>query len=144
MIGAILHAQLRSMQFGRGSLFGLVAGVIWYGIWTMLAVLAGVMTADAPARALRQFMPLALAGVCAYWQLIPMVSASLGASLDMKKLLAYPVPHRQLFLVEVLLRLTTGVEMLLLLTGGLIGLCRNRTAGGAAALPRMLLATVIF
>src|SRR5213075_955104 len=56
----------------------------------------------------------------------------------------YPVPHRQLFLVEVLLRLTTGVEMLLLLTGGLIGLSRNPAAGGLAAFPRMLLAILIF
>jgi ABC-2 type transport system permease protein len=140
MIAAILHAQWRSMQFGRGSVFGIIASVIWYGIWTLLALLAAFIAADAPADALRQHLPFALAGICAYWQLIPMVSASLGASLDMKKLLAYPVPHRQLFLVEVLLRLTTALEMLLLLTGGLVGLCRNPEAGGVAALPRMLLA----
>jgi ABC-2 type transport system permease protein len=82
--------------------------------------------------------------VCAYWQLIPLVSASLGASLDMKKLLAYPVPHGHLFLVEVMLRLTTGVEMLLVLAGLLIGLGRNPAAGGVAALPRMFLALLIF
>jgi len=132
------------MQFVRGSLFGILAGLIWYGIWTMLAVMTAMMAADAPMEPLRQFLPLGLAGVCAYWQLIPMVSASLGASLDMKKLLAYPVPHRQLFLVEVLLRLTTGVEMLLLLAGLLAGLSRNPDAGGLTALPHMLFAILLF
>ena len=56
---------------------------------------------------------------------MPVISASMGFGLDMRKLLVYPVPHGKLFLVEVLLRLTTGVEMLMVLAGGTIGLLRN-------------------
>jgi hypothetical protein len=32
----------------------------------------------------------------AYWQLMPVVSASWGGA-DLKKLLAYPIPHGKLF-----------------------------------------------
>ena len=61
-----------------------------------------------------------------------MMSASMGASLDFRKLLVYPIPHRKLFLIEVLLRLTTCVEMLLVMAGGLAGLLLNPAAGGWA------------
>src|SRR6185503_14234594 len=91
-----------------------------------------------------QMVPLGLAGVCAYWQFFPMVSASLGASLDMRKLRVYPIPHRHLFFVEVLLRLTTAIEMLIALAGGAIGLARNPEAGGPAAIPRTFLALLLF
>ena len=51
--------------------------------------------------------------------------ASVGASLDIRKLLMYPIPHRQLFGVEVLLRTTSGIEMLLLVTGASLGTLFN-------------------
>jgi ABC-2 type transport system permease protein len=79
-----------------------------------------------------------------YWQLAPIVSASLGASLDIKKLLIYPVPHRKLFVIEVLLRLTTCAEMLLVITGSLIGLFRNPQFGGIVAAPRLVLPFLLF
>jgi ABC-2 type transport system permease protein len=51
--------------------------------------------------------------------------ASMGSSLDTKKLLVYPIPTGQLFTLEVVLRISTGVEMLLLVTGAGIGLLLN-------------------
>ena len=60
-------------------------------------------------------LPWAFLAICAYWQMMPILSASMGAGLDLRKLMVYPVPHRQLFLVEVLLRFTSGAEMLLVL-----------------------------
>src|SRR5204862_166801 len=72
------------------------------------------------------------------------VSASLGASLDLKKLLIYPVPHQKLFMIEVLLRLTTCAEMLLLLAGSMTGLLRNPTFGGMAAAPRIIAPFLLF
>lgn len=143
MISAILRAQFLSMRFGRGSPIAIVAGVVWYGMWTLLAIAAGGITAEAGAAELPHLLTTGLAAVCAYWQLVPMLSASLGASLDMRKLLPYPVPHARLFLVEVLLRLTTGVEMLLVLAGGLTGLCMNPALGGVAALPRFGIALLL-
>ncbi len=51
--------------------------------------------------------------------------ASTGSALDIRKLLVYPIPHRELFTLEVLLRISTGVEMLLLLGGSFAGLLLN-------------------
>ena len=51
---------------------------------------------------------------------------------------------RKLFLVEVLLRLTNGAEMLLVLGGGLIGLARNPLCGGWASAPRLLACALLF
>ena len=60
-----------------------------------------------------------------YWQIIPILMVSTGMSLDLRKLVAYPIPQSQLFAIEVLLRITTAGEMLLMLCGALIGLLRN-------------------
>ena len=51
--------------------------------------------------------------VMLYWQLAPVISARFGASLDLRKLLAYPIPHGSLFFVEMLLRVTNCAEMLM-------------------------------
>jgi hypothetical protein len=83
-------------------------------------------------------LPTGLLLIFLYWQLAPLISASLGASLDLKKLLIYPVPHRKLFVIEVLLRLTTCAEMLLILAGSVAGLLRNPTFGGVSRAPRLI------
>ena len=46
-----------------------------------------------------------------------------GAALDLRKLLTFPIPEKRLFRLEILLRLSANVEMLILLTaltGGLV------------------------
>ena len=146
MIAAILRAQLLSMRIGarRGAIFSAITGVIWYGIWCAVAIAAYVLAWSTGPASLQRLLPLGFLGVCAYWQLIPVVSASMGAGLDMRKLLVYPVPHDKLFLVEILLRFTTGAEMVLVLIGGSIGLLRNPAAGGWHGLPRILLAMLVF
>jgi ABC-2 type transport system permease protein len=134
VILAILRAQWLSMQVARrGRIAAAIVGLIWYGMWTLAAWAAGLAIAGADARELRIFLPLGLAGVFAYWQLMPIASASMGASLDLRKLLAYPIPHAKLFTVEVLLRLTTAIEMLIVLAGGLVGLAANPRAGAWGA-----------
>jgi len=45
-----------------------------------------------------------------YWQVVPLMLATTGSSLDLRKLRAYPIPDSQLFSIEVLLRVTAGVE----------------------------------
>ena len=82
--------------------------------------------------------------ICAYWQMMPILSASMGAGLDLRKLLVYPVPHRKLFLVEVLLRFTSGAEMLLVLAGVMAGLAANAETGGWTRIPRLLAVALIF
>ncbi len=146
MIAAILRAQLQSMRFGgrRGAVFSAITGIIWYGIWTALAFAGAVIVATAEPTMLRQYLPLGFLGVCAYWQLIPILTASVGSGLDLRKLLIYPIPQGRLFLVEVLLRLTTGAEMVLVLLGGGAGLLRNTASGGWPQVPRVVCALSIF
>jgi ABC-2 type transport system permease protein len=51
--------------------------------------------------------------------------ATTGSSLDLRKLRAYPIPQGQLFSIEVLLRVTAGIEMVLALTGMTVGALLN-------------------
>jgi len=151
MIAAILRAQWLSMRSfrlnsrRRSAVFSLITAFIWYGFWAFLALTAEefMSSADA-AEAIRIGLPAGLMLVFAYWQLAPIISASLGASLDLKKLLIYPVPHRKLYVIEVLLRLTTCAEMLLMLTGAMTGLVRNPLFGGATAVPRIVAPMLVF
>jgi len=151
MILAVLRAQwlsMRSFQIDsrrRGAIFSLMTGLIWYGFWAFLAQAAQVFVATAEnSPALPSALPAGLMFVFLYWQLAPLVSASLGASLDLKKLLVYPIPHGKLFVVEVLLRLTTCGEMVLFLAGVMVGLFRNPMFGGIHAAPRVLLPFAVF
>ncbi len=68
----------------------------------------------------------------------------MGAGLDLRKLMMFPLPHRRLFLVELLLRLSSGIEMVIVLLGGGAGLVTNRTYGGLAAVPRIGLPLLVF
>jgi len=151
MIRAILRAQWRSMHIfrlssgRRGAVFSVIIAVLWYGFWTALAAVAEQLTAAPQLRAqIKSWLPAGLLGVCAYWQLAPLASATMGASLDLRKLLVYPVPRRSLFLVEILLRITTCAESLLLLAGAAIGLLRNPAFGGWRAFARVPLAVILF
>ena len=110
----------------------------------MVGFAAFDFTSAAPASLLRAYLPGGFLIVFLYWQVAPMMSASMGASLDFRKLLVYPIPHHKLFLIEVLLRFTTCVEMLLVMAGGLAGLLLNPAAGGWAALPRLAPAALLF
>jgi ABC-2 type transport system permease protein len=142
MIAAILRAQFLSMRMAgrRGAFFSLITGIVWYGIWTAVSFAAWFTLAQAQAGELRIWVPVGLLGICFYWQAMPILSASMGSSLDMRKLLVYPAPHSRLFLVELLLRLTTGIEMVMVMVGGGLGLVGNRSivgAAGAGAAPFM-------
>jgi len=151
VIAAILRAQwlsMRSFRLGsrrRSAIISIITALIWYGFWTILALMAEQFTASAEAIDLiRTGLPTGLMLIFLYWQLAPIVSASLGASLDLKKLLIYPVPHRKLFVIEVLLRLTTCAEMLLVLAGSVTGLLLNPAYGGMAAAPRIVAPFLLF
>jgi ABC-2 type transport system permease protein len=129
---AIVWAQWRSTRnhLPRANVGGLVfTGVltaVWYGAFAYLAVLAGILLSRrSEVEAFHKLLPAALLLVFLFWQVIPVLLTSMGASLDLRKLLVYPIPNRALFTVEALLRISTGVEMLLLLTGAAIGLLLN-------------------
>lgn len=129
---AILWAQWRTLRnyFPRSNKAGLFfSGLLtasWYAIFGYLAFLAAFLLAKPEEiDGFRKILPAAMLMCFLYWQLIPVLMASLGSSLDMRKLLVYPIPTGQLFTLEVLLRISTGIEMCLLMTGAGIGLLLN-------------------
>jgi ABC-2 type transport system permease protein len=146
MIAAILRAQMLSMRpvSSRGAGLGIVTAVFWYGFWFFVSCTAGFLAAHASKDMLAYALPVALMGVCIYWQAMPVLSASMGSSLDMRKLMVYPTPHEQLFVIELLLRLVSGIEMQMVLAGGAVGLLRNRALGGLAAMPLLVLGILLF
>ena len=130
---AIVWAQWRSTRnhFPRANLGGMLftglLTTIWYGAFAYLAVLAGILLSQpGEVESFHKILPAALLVCFLYWQVIPVLLTSMGASLDLRKLLVYPIPQRALFAIEVILRVSTGVEMLLILTGAGIGLLLNR------------------
>lgn len=151
MIRAILWAQWRSMRTlrvgtrARGALFSAITGLIFYGFWGLIAYAAQAFFANSENNDLFKLsLPMGLAVVMLYWQVAPVISASLGASLDLKKLIVYPIPRERLFTVEILLRFTSCFEMLIALFGILSGLLRNSVIGGWKAAPRLVIATLLF
>ena len=146
MIAAILRAQLLSMRpvSSRGFGLGFLVYFLWYGFWLFVSWTAAFFAADASAAMLRYSLPIGLMAVCFYWQAMPVLSASMGSSLDLRKLLVYPAPHQKLFQVEVLLRFASGMEMQMVLAGAVIGLLRNPASGGLRALPPVAAAIAIF
>src|SRR6267154_445049 len=131
-VGAIIWAQWRTLRnylprsnkitFWLTGLFGLV----WYGGFAFLAVFAGILFSQADEfNFIHAALPTALLMCFLYWQLIPVLMASMGSSLEIKKLLVYPIPRGKLFTLEVMLRVSTGLEMILLLAGTAIGLMLN-------------------
>jgi ABC-2 type transport system permease protein len=129
---AILAAQWRAMlnfyrkpQMG-GYWVGTVVFVVWYLILTGLAVLVALALARPKALSFfREYGAFALLAGFLYWQVVPVFLASTGLSLDLRKLKVYPIPLSQLFHIEVLLRLSTGIDVLIIMAGAGVGLMMN-------------------
>ena len=129
---AILWAQCRILLHFRsgGNLpSAALSGLIllgWFGLWSFIAAALGMLAAQPDAkRMLEQALPAALLLGCVLWQVVPLLTASQGATLELKKLLVYPIPPGQLFFVDVALRVTGGLEMILLAAGLTVGLLSN-------------------
>jgi ABC-2 type transport system permease protein len=133
-IAAIISAQLRITRnhlprTNIGAvLLGLV-GLIWYGGFVTLAVVFSLLLAETPIQPLQKWLPIGLLGVFAFWQLVPLFTLAGGWSLQLNRLLPYPIRHRTLFTIEVFLRITTAPEMIIVLIGALVGLLRNPAIG---------------
>jgi ABC-2 type transport system permease protein len=131
MIFAILRAQLlslRGMGMTRGAArwFGVLPSVLYYGFWAFAAfAIFTFCRMDSDAKVLESVLPAGLFGVFVYWQIAPVITASMGASLNLQKLIVYPISLDKLFAVEVMLRFFTVGEMLLIVTGGAGGLIWN-------------------
>jgi ABC-2 type transport system permease protein len=144
-----LWAQWRSTRnlLTRGGKGGMLVTVftyvLWYSSWAAAAAGAYLLTSGAvPLAILHRILPSGLFFVCFFWQMFPLMLASQGAYLDLPRLLVYPIPQRQLFLLEVALRISTGLEMLLVAAGLAAGLAAN--PGIPALAPLFIAILVVF
>ncbi len=127
---AILWAQWKSIRnhfpkAGTSDTISIIVTCLWYGIWILAAISEGLVCAESEPEVLARLLPSGLLLLTIYWQLIPILMVSTGLSLDLRRLAVYPVPHSQLFTIEVLLRVTTAAEMLFMVAGAFIGLLFN-------------------
>jgi len=131
---AILWAQYRTILnfYRKPQMGGYWAGTIIMSVWYLMLALGGVGLAALLGKVKPSDFPgfelvltFAMLAAFLYWQVVPVFLASTGMSIESRKLMVYPVPEKQLFLIEVLLRMSTGIEVLLLLTGVFFGLLRN-------------------
>jgi ABC-2 type transport system permease protein len=132
-LGAIVWAQWRTSRnfylraHKGGVVFKWLMGLLWYGMWALGAAGAGFLVSGRiPMAIVERALPGALFLIGFFWQLFPIILASQGAFLDMRRLLVYPIPDSQLFLLETVLRITTAIEMMLVSVGLMIGLLFNR------------------
>ncbi len=146
-IRALLSLQRKAMvnafreHAGRNGIgVSILISALWYGVWLSLAGICWVTPHYIGVADIEEALPGLLLFAMGYWQLSPIVTLSLGVSIDMRKLTYYPVPTPMLFVVECLLRIWTGLEMIVVLCGLFLGLI---TAGSAH--PALLaLAFVLF
>jgi ABC-2 type transport system permease protein len=129
-VSAILWAQWRVLRnfYARtrgGVLLAAFTSLLWYGGWAAASVLAALLFASAGTDGLLRALPGILLLVFLYWQAIPILMMATGVALDLRRLLAYPIPPGQLFAIEVLLRLSTSAEMVFVTLGIFAGLSLN-------------------
>jgi len=91
--------------------------LLWYGFWGAIGLLFAVIPNLIGSEDLETALPGMFLFIMGYWQLTPLLTLSLGVSLDMRRTRVYPVSTATLFTVECGLRLGTGAEMLLILAG---------------------------
>ncbi len=129
----ILWAQWRTL-FNYSSRGGNTAALVFAGVtyvmWYGFSVLASILVATVISRAASGEELVAMAApvmlfMFGYWQVVPILVASTGVGLDLRRLAVYPVTHRELFGLEVLLRLSTAVEMMLIVFGAAVGILMN-------------------
>ena len=143
-IEAIAWAQWRITRnhlprTGAGAWLMAILGIVWYCGFAAGALGILALLSAAEPQLIETWLPAGLLGVCAFWQIVPLVTLTGGWSLNLKKLQSFPVPINALFHIEVLLRLTTAFEMVLLVVGAFIGLLLNPSLSKPASLFLLIL-----
>lgn len=127
-ITAILTTQWRVMM-NRGAtkvwLMYLLTGLWYLAISAAAVLLAAVIPEMDTRESVNTLITIGLLLGFLYWQFVPVLLVSSGMSLELRRLLVYPIAPQRLFFIEVLLRITTGVEVLILMTGAAVGLWRH-------------------
>jgi ABC-2 type transport system permease protein len=121
-----------------GSVFMGILVFLWYGMFAALGVVFAMAASVIPVAVLRGNLAIGLLAAFLFWQWMPLLSLSGGWSLQLNKLLVYPISSNAFFAIESVLRLTTSPEMVLLVIGATIGLMRNREIPAWAAICLLL------
>lgn len=135
-VRAIVRAQAKGIYnkttnggTRAGRVFYWISMVLWYSGVLFLAWLAATALPEIKGRdTLTTVVSGGLLLAMLFWQFIPVMLATTGISLDLKRLLAYPVAPGRLFAIEVLLRASTGPEVIVIMIGAAIGLIRSPIA----------------
>jgi ABC-2 type transport system permease protein len=140
---AIIWAQFRITRnhlprttFGAVLMWFLTG--LWYAMFVAIAVSAAVGIPYLPMQTLRLALPISLLALFLYNQTIPLFTLSTGWALQINKLQVYPIRDSALFSLEVLLRVTSAPETILVLLGGVVGLARRSDVPAIAALCLLL------
>lgn len=130
----VLYNRVTGGSVGAGRVFYWLSLVVWYGLVVFLAWVAATALPQVRTKEnLNAVTSTILLGATAFWQLMPVMMAASGLSLDLKRLMVYPVSYRKLFLVEALLRVSTGTEVLIVMAGVFVGLARSPLTPGWTA-----------
>ena len=126
-INAIIWAQFRMIrnrlpQTSFGTVLTWLLAVVWYGLYLSIAVVIAAWLPSVPAQALPLYLSEGLLAMLIFWQIFPLMTLSTGWSLDLNQLLIYPIRQSTLLAVDLLLRITTAPEMLIVLVGMSVGL----------------------
>ncbi len=126
---ALADVQLRTLWHslrvseGRGGTFvSLALALLWYGFWLVAAAGLAILPHFIGSEDIITLLPGFLLFMMGYWQISPVLTMSLGVSLEYRKVRVYPISVPTLFLVECVLRLGTGSEVLTILAGLWLGL----------------------
>jgi ABC-2 type transport system permease protein len=135
---ALVNQYLHSSR-GAWIWITLLLLLAWYGLWVFGALAVYALASD-PEKLpmLERALPGGLFLMFGYWQIVPVMLVSSGLSLDLNRLLIYPMPTGRLFGIEVLLRLTTAPEMVIITSGLAVGLAQNPALPWRAPLPLLL------
>jgi ABC-2 type transport system permease protein len=129
-VQAILWAQFRTVRnylprTSLGAALVWLLGAAWYGLFVAIAAGLAASLPHIPLKDLPRSVGLILFFLLLFWQIFPLMTLSSGWSLDVRRLLVYPIRERTLFAIEVLLRITTAPETLIMLAGIIVGLMRH-------------------
>lgn len=125
-------------------MLSIVVGVLWYGMWLTAAAGLFAFAVLSSDQRLERVLPALLFLMFLYWQFSPLLTASMGLSIDIRKMALYPVGVHTLFVVEILLRLMNGLEMVLLLLGLTAGVAARGHPSRLLAIVPALLLFVVF
>jgi ABC-2 type transport system permease protein len=126
-IQAILWAQFRTIRnylprTNLGAILLALISLAWYGLFCVGAVGLAKGMQYLSMYHLRLYFPAGMLALLLFWQIFPILTMSSGWSLELNKLLVYPIHSNTLFVVELMLRLTTSPESVILLIGAIWGL----------------------